>query len=85
LEPDINEVIREAAARGVRDLVLAPVGFLCDHVEVLFDLDMEARQTAAAVGITLQRAGTVGDHPRFIEMLADLVARAASRNDHGRS
>jgi protoporphyrin/coproporphyrin ferrochelatase len=75
LEPDVNAVIREQAAWGVRKLVLAPVGFLCDHVEVLYDLDVEARQTAADVGLTLHRAGTVGDHPCFIEMLAELVLR----------
>lgn len=83
LEPDINDVIREAAGRGVREIVLVPVGFLCDHVEVLFDLDVEARQTAEAVGITFWRAGTVGDHPCFIEMLADLVAGAANRAGDG--
>jgi protoporphyrin/coproporphyrin ferrochelatase len=62
-------------------MVVAPVGFLCDHVEVLFDLDVEARQTAADVGLTLHRAGTVGDHPCFIEMLAELVQRVATPSD----
>jgi protoporphyrin/coproporphyrin ferrochelatase len=81
LEPDVNEVIREQAAWGVREMVVAPVGFLCDHVEVLFDLDVEARQTAADVGLTLHRAGTVGDHPCFIEMLAELVQRVATPSD----
>jgi protoporphyrin/coproporphyrin ferrochelatase len=73
LEPDVNKVIREQAAWGVRKMILAPVGFLCDHVEVLYDLDVEARQTAEEVGLALHRAGTVGDHPCFIEMLAELV------------
>ncbi len=76
LEPDINDVVREAAARGARELVVAPIGFLCDHVEVLFDLDEEAQETAAAVAIRLHRAGTVGDHPRFIELLAGRVQQA---------
>lgn len=75
LEPDVNDVIREQGARGVRELVVVPIGFLCDHVEVLYDLDVEARQTAADTGVTLRRAGTVGTHPRFIEMLAELVQR----------
>jgi ferrochelatase len=83
LEPDVNEVIREAAARRVKAIVLCPVGFLCDHVEVLFDLDVEARQTAVECGITLYRAGTVGDHPCFIEMLAEQVAAVASRTEDG--
>lgn len=76
LEPDVNEVIREQAAWGVKELVLAPIGFLCDHVEVLFDLDVEARQTARDAGLTLHRAGTVGDHPCFIEMLTEMVRSA---------
>jgi ferrochelatase len=57
----------------VRELVVAPIGFLCDHVEVLYDLDVEARATANDCGIRLSRAGTVGDHPAFIEMLAEMV------------
>src|SRR5437870_1383744 len=62
LEPDVNEVIREQAAWGVRGMVLAPVGFLCDHVEVLYDLVVEARAAAAAAARLLHRAGTVGGH-----------------------
>jgi ferrochelatase len=83
LEPDVNDIIREAAGRDVKTIVLCTVGFLCDHVEVLFDLDVEARQTAESCGITLYRAGTVGDHPCFIEMLAEQVAAAASRAEDG--
>jgi ferrochelatase len=74
LEPDVNDVIRELAAGGVRELAVVPIGFLCDHVEVLFDLDVETRQTAADHGVRFYRAGTVGDHPAFIRMLAELVA-----------
>jgi ferrochelatase len=81
LEPDVNEVIREQGAWGVKEMVLAPVGFLCDHVEVLFDLDVEARQTAAEAGLTLHRAGTAGDHPCFIEMLAEMVQQVATSGD----
>jgi ferrochelatase len=85
LEPDVNDVLRELArdtegptsADGQRTVVLVPVGFLCDHVEVLYDLDVEAMQTAAEVGVRCVRAGTVGDHPRFIAMLAErILARA---------
>lgn len=70
LEPDLREVLRghrEGAA------VLAPIGFLSDHVEVLYDLDFEAAAVARAAGVTMVRAATVGDHPRFIEMMAALV------------
>jgi protoporphyrin/coproporphyrin ferrochelatase len=78
LEPDINDVIRDAASQGVKELVVSPIGFLCDHVEVLYDLDVEARETAAEVGITFHRVGTVGDHPAFIEMLAQLIQHKAA-------
>jgi ferrochelatase len=77
LEPDVNDVIRDLAAAGTREVTLAPIGFLCDHVEVLFDLDVEAKATADACGVRMHRAGTVGDHPEFIEMLAEMVLAKA--------
>ena len=77
LEPDVNDVLRRLDADGVRDVVVAPIGFVCDHVEVLYDLDVDARQTADRLGMHMARAGTVNDHPAFIAMLADVVARAA--------
>jgi len=76
LEPDVADVVRAAAAAGVRDLVVVPVGFVCDHVEVLYDLDVEARAVADAAGVGFHRALAVNDHPDFIAMLADLVHRA---------
>ena len=76
LEPDVTDVVRGAAARGVRDLVVVPVGFVCDHVEVLYDLDVEAREVAEAAGVGFHRALAANDHPEFIAMLADLVHRA---------
>ena len=78
LEPDVGDVIRRLAAAGTRDVVVIPIGFVCDHVEVLYDLDVEARQMAAAVGIELHRAAAVNDHPEFIAMLADLVRGGVS-------
>jgi ferrochelatase len=75
LEPDIADVIRALAREGAGDLVVVPVGFVCDHVEVLYDLDVEARAVAAAAGVGFHRASTVNDHPAFIAMLADLVER----------
>jgi len=76
LEPDVNDALRALAASGVRDAVVVPVGFVCDHVEVLYDLDMEARATARAAGLGFRRASTVNDHPLFIRMLADVVRQA---------
>lgn len=73
LEPDVNDVLRELAAAGTRDVVVAPIGFVCDHVEVLYDLDVEARATADQLGIRLARAATCNDHPSFVQMLADVV------------
>ena len=78
LEPDIAAVIRDEAARGTRELVAVPIGFVCDHVEVLYDLDIEARQIAVDVGIGFTRAATVNDHPAFIRMLAAVVAAQAA-------
>ena len=54
-------------------MVLAPIGFVCDHVEVLFDLDVEAKAVADDLGIELRRASTVNDHPLYVRALADLV------------
>ncbi len=71
--PDINDLIQKKKAAGVQDVIVSPIGFLCDHVEVLYDLDLEARATAEACGMNFIRAGTVGEHPEFINMLADLV------------
>jgi len=77
LEPDVNEVLQELAASRETHVVVAPAGFVCDHVEVLYDLDVEARATAEAAGITLHRAAAVNDHPDFIAALADVVRRRA--------
>lgn len=72
-QPDINDWIKARKAEGVDTVVASPIGFLCDHVEVLYDLDIEATETAAACGVDFIRAGTVGSHPKFVNMLADFV------------
>jgi ferrochelatase len=76
LEPDVADVLRRLAADGERHAVVVPIGFVCDHVEVLYDLDVEARRVAAAAGLALHRAAAVNDHPEFVAMLADLVRGA---------
>jgi ferrochelatase len=74
LEPDVGDALAEiAAANGSRDVVLVPIGFISDHMEVLYDLDEEARQKADILGLNLVRAGTVGTHPRFVRMVRELV------------
>jgi ferrochelatase len=76
LEPDIGMVLPQLAAEGTREAVVVPIGFVCDHIEMLYDLDIEVRQIAAAHGLTMVRAGTVNDHPTFIRMMADVVRKA---------
>jgi protoporphyrin/coproporphyrin ferrochelatase len=78
LEPDIGHVVQQLAGKGVHHVVVTPLGFVCDHVEVLYDLDIEARALAAESGLAFHRASAVNDHPRFVAMLADLVQRACA-------
>jgi protoporphyrin/coproporphyrin ferrochelatase len=73
LTPDVLDALDEEAARGTREVVIAPIGFVCDHVEVLYDLDTEAMQRAESLGIRLTRAATLGAHPSFLQALADAV------------
>ena len=73
LEPDVSDHLIALQAGGVREVVLVPVGFTSDHVEVLYDLDVQARATADRLGLVMRRAKTVGTHPEFVAMLAGLV------------
>jgi ferrochelatase len=73
LEPDILDHLDALHSQGVSNVVIAPIGFLSDHMEVIYDLDFEARHKADALGMNLARAATVGTHPQFVAMLADLV------------
>ena len=74
LGPDINIALQQVRDEGYREVIISPIGFLCDHVEVLYDLDIAAQETATACGLTYVRAPTVGDHPAFLSMLSDLIA-----------
>jgi ferrochelatase len=73
LEPDILDYLRKIRELGVRDVVAAPIGFISDHMEILFDLDIEAKDLAIDLGMTLIRAKTVGTHPTFIRMIRELI------------
>ncbi len=77
LEPDIGDELRDAKQRGARAVVIAPIGFVCDHVEVLYDLDIEAARIAQELGLSLARSSTVNDHPAYIEALAERVLARA--------
>jgi len=83
LEPDVNDALRALAFEGVRTAVVAPIGFVSDHMEVRFDLDTEAAQTAATVGLEMVRVPTVGVDPEFVSGLVDLAfERAAQARSH---
>lgn len=73
LEPDIVAHLEALHAGGISDVVVAPIGFICDHMEVVFDLDTQARQRADELGMNLTRAATVGVAPAFVGMIAELV------------
>jgi protoporphyrin/coproporphyrin ferrochelatase len=73
LEPDINDLLAERAAAGSRAVVIVPIGFVSDHMEVKFDLDVEAAQTADRLGLKFARAATPGTDHRFVSMITDLV------------
>jgi protoporphyrin/coproporphyrin ferrochelatase len=78
LEPDIGDHLKELAAGGVRDVVVVPIGFISDHMEVMFDLDFEAKQLAEELGVNMVRAGTVGTHPRCVSMIRELIVERMS-------
>lgn len=78
LEPDVNDHLEALAADGVRDVVLSPIGFVSDHMEVAYDLDTEALETAANLGLTAVRAGTVGTREPFVRGLVDLLLERAA-------
>src|SRR5699024_8279035 len=73
LEPDINDRIEELADEGVSAVVVVPHGFVSDHMEVKFDLDVEARETAHKKGMAYERALSPGTHPAFVSMITGLV------------
>jgi ferrochelatase len=73
LGPDVGEHLRTLAAAGVRDVVLSPIGFVSDHMEVVYDLDIEARAVADELGLGVVRAATAGTHPAFVSMIRELI------------
>jgi ferrochelatase len=78
LEPDINDHLRDLAARGVQAVVVTPSGFVSDHVEVRWDLDEQARATAESLGLAYARSGTVGTHPAFVSAIRELIEEQLS-------
>jgi ferrochelatase len=82
LGPDVCDYLREQRGQGLEAALLCPVGFLCDHVEVLYDLDVEAAEVAREIGLPMVRARAVNDHPRFLDMMCDVVLDTYARYDH---
>ena len=80
LGPDIREALREADAEGIEAVVVAPIGFVCDHMEVIIDLDIDAAATARELGLTMARAGTVGTHPAYVAMVRELIVERLTQN-----
>jgi ferrochelatase len=85
LGPDVSEYLIEAHKGGLRAAVLCPIGFICDHIEILFDLDVEAAATCREIGLPMARAGAVNDHPLFLDMMTDVVLRTVDRYKCGRA
>jgi protoporphyrin/coproporphyrin ferrochelatase len=79
LEPDVCDYLRREKAAGLSAAVLCPIGFVCDHVEVLYDLDREAADVCREIGVSMTRAETVNDDPLFLDMMADVVLRTVTR------
>ena len=77
LEPDVNDHLAELSAAGVPGVAVVPIGFVSDHMEVIYDLDTEAAETAGKLGLPMARAATPGTDPRFVTMLRDLVVERA--------
>lgn len=77
LEPDVGDEIRSQHAHGIRGLVVAPIGFISDHMEVLYDLDTEAADLCRELGVAMVRAATVGTAPEFVGMIRNLIAERA--------
>lgn len=73
LGPDIADCLRELNAQGVKNVVVAPIGFVSDHMEIVYDLDFEAQNLARELGMKMVRAETAGTHPSFVKMIRELV------------
>jgi ferrochelatase len=78
LGPDVSDALRQLAAGGATDVVVVPLGFISDHMEVVYDLDTEARAISESLGLNMIRAGTAGTHPLFVSMIRELIEERLS-------
>jgi ferrochelatase len=81
LEPDINDAIEDLSKQGVKGIVIVPLGFVSDHMEVVWDLDTEALETCANLGLAATRVPTPGTHRRFVNGLVDLICERTVANN----
>jgi ferrochelatase len=81
LEPDINDAIEDLAGQGVKGVVIVPLGFVSDHMEVVWDLDTEALETCAKLGIMATRVPTPGTHRKFVAGVVDLICERTAANN----
>ena len=81
LEPDINDAITDLAGQGVKGIVIVPLGFVSDHMEVVWDLDTEAMETCRSLGLAATRVPTPGAHRKFVNGLVDLISERTSANN----
>jgi len=84
LEPDVCDYLRREHQQGLAAAIICPVGFVCDHIEVLYDLDREAADVCASIGLPMVRAAAVNDDPLFLDMMADVVLKTLRRYESGR-
>ncbi|HAK54828.1 MAG: ferrochelatase [Vicinamibacterales bacterium] len=82
LEPDVCDYLRDARTTGLEAAILCPIGFVADHVEVLYDLDVEAVGLCSEIGLSVVRAAAVNDAPRFLDGMADVVRATLERHAH---
>jgi ferrochelatase len=73
LGPDVCEHLNQLRAEGVTEVLIAPIGFVSDHMEVIFDLDVQAQQLAKEIGVNVRRSATAGTHPAFVKMIRELM------------
>jgi ferrochelatase len=85
LGPDVRDALTHARTEGAEDVVVAPIGFVCDHMEVILDLDVDAAGRAREVGINMIRARTVGTHPAFVEMVRELIVERMTQEPERRA
>jgi ferrochelatase len=83
LGPDICDYLKAEQPRGLEAVVVCPLGFVADHIEVLYDLDYEAGEVCKELGISMRRAAAVNDDPVFLDMLADVVRDTVARYQRG--